>query len=166
MPLSIKSMFSSFYRDHNPFYHPAVTPKADAGIRLGLHVGTNFLAKTNGMNTVAKVAAFATDLFIAIPCNVFALLFNILTLAPLRNIFIRISNNALKEQDKIARKSWKPDYEVLAADVAIIAFIALGMVIGYYSFVINRTLRKDPCLAKRFCSQNLFFTRLLGIGAC
>ena len=95
------------------------------------------------MNTVAKVAAFAADLFTAIPCNLLALLFNILTLAPLRNIFIQISNYVLKEQDKAARQSWKPtSYKALAIDALLLATIA---VVGYkYFFPTIITPPKPP----------------------
>ncbi len=124
----------------NPFYRPAVALKAEAGIRLGLHIGTNFLAKTNGRNTAAKVAAFAADLFTAIPCSLLALLYNILTLAPLRNKFIQISNHVLREQDKAARQSWKPiSYRALAIDALLLATIA---VVGYKYFF--PTIDKTP----------------------
>ena len=144
MPLPLKTISNPFNNSwFNPYYRPAVALKAEAGIRLGLHIGTNFLAKTNGRNTAAKVAAFAADLFTAIPCNVLALLYNILTLSPLRNKFIQIFNNALREQDKAARKSWKPtSYKALAIDAVLLATIA---VVGYkYFFPTIITPPKPP----------------------
>ena len=144
MPLPLKTISNPFNNSwFNPYYRPAVSLKAEAGIRLGLHIGTNFLAKTNGGNTAAKVAAFAADLFTAIPCNILALLYNILTLSPLRNKFIQISNYVRKEQDKAARQSWKPtSYKALAIDAVLLATIA---VVGYkYFFPTIITPPKPP----------------------
>ncbi len=144
MAKSISNPFNNSW--FNPYYRPAVSLKAEAGIRLGLHIGTNFLAKTNGGNTAAKVAAFAADLFTAIPCNILALLYNILTLSPLRNKFIQISNYVRKEQDKAARQSWKPtSYKALAIDALLLATIA---VVGYkYFFPTIITTLNQPVLS-------------------
>ncbi len=133
MPIAFKSILDNSW--FNPFHRQAITLREEAGINLGLHIGTNFLAKTNGMNTGAKVAAFAIDLFTAIPCNVLALLFNILTLAPIRNRFIQISNDALKRQDEAARGFWKlTSYKALAIDAALLASIAVVGFVGYRHF--------------------------------
>ncbi len=128
MPISIKNGLNNPL--FNP-YRPAVALREEAGIRLGLHTGTNFLAKTNGMNTVAKAAALAADLFTAIPCNLLALLFNILTLAPLRNIVIKIANNKLQKQDEAARRSF---FKVLAINAAFIATVAAAGIVGSRHF--------------------------------
>jgi hypothetical protein len=58
----------------NPWYRPALVPIKYAGMNFGLHAVTDLLAHTANIEnraarTVAKIAAFAIDLFTAILGN-------------------------------------------------------------------------------------------------
>jgi hypothetical protein len=80
--------------------------------------------------TAAKVLAFAVDLFTAVICTPFALLYNC-SIAPIANTIIKIANRKTIK----ASKSWKPtSYKAIAIDLALVASVATLGVLGYKHF--------------------------------
>jgi hypothetical protein len=119
----------------NPYYQKSKPYKAVAYLTLGLHCGTDLLGKASRLThpvsrTAAKVLAFAVDLFTAVICNPFALLYNC-SVAPIANTIIKIANRKTIK----ASKSWEPtSYKAIAIDLALVASVAALGVLGYKHF--------------------------------